>query len=65
MPKEWITKLVIFDTKGRKVSILLDKQLEPGTYEIDWDASMYSRGIYFYTLKSGDFKETKKMILIK
>lgn len=65
LPKEGFTKLVIFDITGREVSIILDQRLEPGTYEIDWDATEYSSGIYFYTLQNGDFKETKKMILIK
>ena len=36
-----------------------------GTYEIKWNASNYSSGIYFYTLKAGDYIETKKMILTK
>lgn len=65
LPKQGLTKLVIFDITGREVSIILNRQLEPGTYEIDWDASQYPSGIYFYTLLTVDLKETKKMILIK
>jgi len=57
--------LIIYNTIGERVSELVNSTLSPGIYEADWDASAYSSGIYFYTLTSGDFKETKKMMLIK
>jgi hypothetical protein len=50
---------------GREVKTLVNEQLKPGIYEIDWDASGYSTGIYFYKLMASDFSETKKMVLIK
>ncbi|MEO8513537.1 MAG: T9SS type A sorting domain-containing protein [Ignavibacteria bacterium] len=59
------TYLTIFDASGRKVEVLVNEELASGTYEAEWDASRYSSGIYFYTLKSGNFKQTKKMLLIK
>jgi hypothetical protein len=42
-------KLIIYDVSGRAVSTLLNSSLTPGTYEIDWNASNYSSGLYFYT----------------
>ncbi|KXK54655.1 MAG: 5'-nucleotidase [Chlorobi bacterium OLB5] len=59
------TFLSVFDALGREVSVLVNQQLQPGTYEADWDASAYPSGIYFYKLESGSFTETKKMVLIK
>jgi len=64
------TSLRIFDLSGRLVKTLLDRSLSPGNYEIDWDATnntgqKVSGGIYYYTLEVGDFKETRKMVLLK
>jgi hypothetical protein len=58
-------KLSIYDVLGREVSTLVNEQLKPGTYEVDWNASNYPSGVYFYKLAAGDYVETKKMILIK
>lgn len=58
-------KLVIYDALGREVSVLVNEQLRPGTYEVDWNAANFSSGIYFYKITSGDFTDTKKMILMK
>ena len=58
-------RLSIFDILGREVAILLNEQLTPGTYTIDWNASAFPSGIYFYKLESGEYTETKRMILIK
>jgi photosystem II stability/assembly factor-like uncharacterized protein len=65
IPKTSNVKLNIYDALGREVAVLVNEELKPGTYEVDWDASNYSSGIYYYTLQSGDYKETKKMVLIK
>lgn len=65
MPKPGFTRLVIFDITGKEIAALLNEALEAGTYEYEWDASAFSSGVYFYTLTSGDFKETKKMLMIK
>lgn len=59
------TSLLIYDALGRRVAVLVNQQLLPGTYEADWDASAYPSGVYYYKLESGDFTETKKMVLIK
>ena len=50
---------------GREVITLVNKNLNPGTYEVEWNAVNYSSGLYFYKLTSGDFSETKKMVLVK
>jgi hypothetical protein len=65
VPKASFTKLIIYDVLGREVATLLNEELKPGTYEADWDGSNYSSGVFFYKIISGDFVETKKMILMK
>lgn len=57
--------LKIFDIMGREITTLVNKSMQAGSYEVDWDASTYSSGVYFYTLTSGDFTQTRKMVLIK
>jgi parallel beta-helix repeat protein len=57
--------LAVYDLLGRKIETLLDEWLPAGTHGVTWDAEYYSSGTYFYTLRSVDKAETKKMILIK
>lgn len=59
------TNLSAYDILGRQVAVLVNQQLRPGTYEVDWDATTFPSGVYFYTLTSASFKETRKMVLIK
>jgi photosystem II stability/assembly factor-like uncharacterized protein len=65
IPQAGAVRLVIFDILGREVASLVNKELKAGTHEISWDASKFTSGIYFYTIKAGDFTDTKKMILVK
>lgn len=59
------TKLIVYDMLGSEVSTLVHTQLKPGSYEVDWNASDYPSGVYFYTLTAGDYRQTRKMILMK
>lgn len=65
LPKSGSVKLVVFDALGREVATLLNEKLSPGTYEVEWDGSNFSSGVYYYILQSESFKETKRMILMK
>jgi hypothetical protein len=60
-------KLAVYDILGREISVLVNDDLAPGSYEYNWNASNYSSGVYFYMLKTGDnsFSETRKMVLSK
>ena len=58
-------KLVVYDALGREVTTLVDEQLKPGTYEVEWDGSDYPNGVYFYQMVAGNFINTRKMFLIK
>jgi len=58
--------LKVYNSKGQEVATLVNNELvTPGTKEVVFNANTLSSGIYFYTLSAGDFKETKKMMLIK
>ncbi|MBE2216718.1 MAG: T9SS type A sorting domain-containing protein [Ignavibacteria bacterium] len=63
--KSTFVKLAVFDVTGRELETLVSQNMSPGTYKADWDASKYSSGVYFYTITSGSYHHTKKMILIK
>lgn len=65
VPKASFTKLNVYDILGREVVTLVNEELKPGTYEADWDGSDYSSGVYLYKIISGDYTETRKMILMK
>ena len=55
----------IFDISGKEVAILVNKKLNPGTYEIRFDAKELPSGIYFYRMQSEKFTSTRKLILLK
>jgi L-ascorbate metabolism protein UlaG (beta-lactamase superfamily) len=65
VPKTSVVILKIFDILGREVAFLVNEEKSAGTYDIQWDASNMSGGVYFYRLKTEGFVETKKMILLK
>ena len=65
IPKSSFVKMIVYNSLGKEVSILVNEKLSAGSYEVNWDGSIYPNGVYFYTLLSGDFKETKKMLLLK
>lgn len=58
-------QLKVYDVLGKEAATLVDEYKVAGGYEVNFDASMLSSGIYFYKLKAGNFIETKKMIVIK
>jgi len=65
IPQRSSVILTLFDVLGRKVSTIVNKEQPQGNYEVEFDGKDFTSGIYFYRLQSGDFVETKKMILMK
>jgi hypothetical protein len=59
------TRLQIFDMLGRVIATLVDETKQAGSYEVTWNASNISSGVYFYRLQAGSFVETKKLLLIR
>jgi photosystem II stability/assembly factor-like uncharacterized protein len=58
-------KIVVYDIQGREVQTLVNERLNEGTYEVKFDGSMLTSGVYFYKMVSEGFTETKKMMLVK
>jgi hypothetical protein len=58
-------RLILYDYLGRAITTLVNGNLAPGTYEVQWDGTNYPSGVYFYKLITSDFSETRKMVLIK
>ena len=58
-------RLIIYDISGKEIVSLVNQDLRPGNYEVEWNASNYSSGVYFYKITAGDFTEIKKMVLVK
>lgn len=65
VPNGGLVKIAVFDILGREVATVVNQLMTPGTYTADFNASSLSSGIYFYTITAGDFKDTKKMMLVK
>jgi hypothetical protein len=64
LPRASEMEFNVFDVLGRKVySAYSDKP--PGTYEIDFDGSGFASGIYFYSIKAGEYFDSKKMVMLK
>jgi 1,4-alpha-glucan branching enzyme len=57
--------LRVYDFLGRKIKTLVNEKQTPGNYSVNFNASDLSSGIYFYSLSTGNFTETKKMILLR
>ena len=58
-------KLIVTDILGREVATLVNDELAAGNYNVNFDASSFSSGVYFYTIITDNFKQSKKMILMK
>jgi len=57
--------LKVFDLLGKEVKTLVNEELQPGTYEVSFDAGDLTSGVYFYTLQANNIKITKKFVLLK
>lgn len=65
IPKGQHVKILVYDATGRQVAILADEFKQAGSYSVSYDAGRLASGVYYYSLEAGDYKETRKMVLIK
>ncbi len=65
IPQRSFVSLKVFNVLGNEIATLVNGERSVGTYEVEFNASEISGGVYFYKLKSGNYFETKKMILLK
>jgi hypothetical protein len=57
--------LSVYNLLGQKVAILVSEKQAAGRYQVEWDASGFASGVYYYKLQTGEFVEVKEMILIR
>jgi hypothetical protein len=65
LPARSRVKLAIYNALGQLIESLVDMEQEQGSYIVQFNASRLATGIYFYDLRAGDFRSTKKMLLLK
>jgi hypothetical protein len=65
VPQGGLVTLKVFNVLGKEVATLMNGQVEAGKHKVEFDARGLNSGVYFYTVESGKYSETKKMILLK
>ncbi len=65
IPSNSKVSLIVYDLLGKEVLTLVNGEKASGSYEVNFDAKNLASGIYYYSLKAGNFTETKKMILLQ
>jgi len=65
VPNESFIDIKVYDILGNEVALLVNEEKQAGNYQVNFDASNLSGGVYFCQMQSANFIETKKMILIK
>jgi hypothetical protein len=65
IPVRTDVKLSVYNVLGQEVATLVNELREAGTYDVEFSAAHLSSGMYFYTLKAGQFSDTKKLLVVK
>lgn len=65
LPHEGQVTIEVYDLLGNKIATLINENKPAGNYNVEFDGSRLSSGVYFYTMRSGNFIKTKKLILLK
>jgi len=65
IPLSGNVKISVYDIEGKEVTILLNEFISPGKYEVQFDGGNFSSGVYFFSIVSGNFLSTKKLVLVK
>jgi hypothetical protein len=65
IPERGEVELIVYDALGHEIKTLISGDHDAGVYEVDFDATGLSSGVYFYQIKSASFVETRKLVLMK
>jgi len=65
VPTKGLVILKVYDELGRLVATLVNEVCAPGVYAVEWNSQNIVSGVYFYTLQTSNFTDTKRMVLIK
>jgi hypothetical protein len=65
LPEQKMVHLVVYDVLGREAAILINKEMEAGSHILEFDGTGFPSGVYFYSIRAGEFSVVKKFILLK
>lgn len=65
IPERGIVQIKIYDIAGKEVEEIVNENLNPGVYEYTFNSGNLSSGVYFYSITANDFRQTRRMILLK
>jgi hypothetical protein len=65
VPRQAVVRISVYDVRGNEVDVIVNKEMQTGIYKYSYDAGKLSSGVYFLTLKAGNFTETRKMMLVE
>jgi type IX secretion system substrate protein len=65
LPRNENVHLVIYNSIGQVVRIIVNQEMKPGSYKVDFDAGNLPSGTYYYRITAGDFIDSKKMVIVK
>lgn len=65
VPKSSLVTIKVYDALGKEITTLVNEEKSAGNYEVDFDGSNFSSGVYFYRMQAGSFTDTKKFVLLR
>jgi len=65
IPKTSLVKIIVYDFLGTEVATLINREMNPGSYEVDFNGKTFASGVYFVRMEAGNFTQTKKVVLLK
>ena len=65
LPSSQRVLLKVFDTYGKEIALLVDEEQPAGTHRLEFETNGLLPGVYYYTLEAGDFRETRRMGLMR
>jgi hypothetical protein len=65
LPMTSHVELNVFNLLGQKIATLVNERLQAGYHQMAWEASGFASGVYYYQLIAGDYREVRKMILLR
>ncbi|MCH8012922.1 MAG: T9SS type A sorting domain-containing protein [Candidatus Marinimicrobia bacterium] len=65
IPVSELVTLTVYDNLGREIETILNQKINVGTHYIQWDATNVTTSIYFVRMESGEFSQTRKVVVLK
>lgn len=65
IPTLAFVSLKVFNPLGQEITVMVNEELKPGSYEVQWNPTGYASGVYFYRLQAGPFSQTRRILLLR